>query len=114
MRMATSSGALRSKAAAEIRAEMGRQHLTQSGLATRLNKGQPWVSRRIGENADTPINLDDLEEFAAALNVPATQLLGWPGTGGDAGSTYHAATGRKVNGRPIVPVPRIAPDLVAA
>lgn len=75
--MTTSSGALRGKAAAEIRAEMGRKHLSQSALAKRLDRGQPWVSRRIGEHADTPITLDDLEEFASALNVSATQLLGW-------------------------------------
>lgn len=56
---------------------MGRKHLTQSSLAKRLNKAQPWVSRRIGEHADTSITLDDLEDFAQALDVPAIQLLGW-------------------------------------
>lgn len=65
---------------------MGRQHLNQSILAKRLGKAQPWVSRRIGEHADTAIDLDDLEAFAAALNVPATRLLGWADTSGHTGA----------------------------
>jgi transcriptional regulator with XRE-family HTH domain len=75
MRMATHSGALRNRVAAEIRAEMARQNLSQMQVAARLGQGQPWVSRRIKGNAS--LDLDDLEAFAAALNVPTHSLLGW-------------------------------------
>lgn len=61
--------------AAEIRAEMGRQKLSQVELAKKLGQAQPWVSRRI--NGSASLDLDDLESFAAALNVPTHKLLGW-------------------------------------
>lgn len=74
--MATnSSGATRARVAAEIRAEMGRQNLSQQQLAARMGQAQPWVSRRIKGNAS--LDLDDLDAFAAALNVPLHRLLGW-------------------------------------
>jgi transcriptional regulator with XRE-family HTH domain len=61
--------------AAEIRAEMGRQKLSQVELAKKLGQAQPWVSRRVSGSAS--LDLDDLEAFAAALNVPTHKLLGW-------------------------------------
>jgi transcriptional regulator with XRE-family HTH domain len=71
---------------------MGRQHLDQSSLAKRLGKAQPWVSRRVGKNADIALNLDDLEAFAAALNVPATRLLRWDEVRGQ--STWNVSPER--------------------
>lgn len=62
-------------AAAEIRAEMARQRLTQGQLAERCKRSQPWLSRRLaGERA---LTLDDLDVIAVALGVPAVRLL-WP------------------------------------
>jgi transcriptional regulator with XRE-family HTH domain len=75
MRMAHSSSGTRVKVAAEVRAEMARQRLSQVELAKRLGKGQPWVSRRV--NAEVAFDLDDLDLVAAALDVSLARLLGW-------------------------------------
>jgi transcriptional regulator with XRE-family HTH domain len=56
--------------AGEIRAELGRQRLTQIELAIRLGEKRSWVARRlIGE---TPITVTDLARIADALGVPAS------------------------------------------
>jgi transcriptional regulator with XRE-family HTH domain len=74
-RMATNREGLRARVAAEIRAEMARQNLSQMQVAAKLGQAQPWVSRRIKGSAS--LDLDDLEAFASALNVPTHKLLGW-------------------------------------
>ncbi len=73
--MATSSEGLARRVAAEIRAEMARQRITQVELANRLTRAQPWVSRRV--SGHVPLALDELEQIAAVLDVPLAQLFGW-------------------------------------
>lgn len=64
---------LAGRIAQEIRAEMSRQGVTQEALAARLG----WTQRRISYRltADHPVDATELEEIAAALDVPVTQLL---------------------------------------
>lgn len=59
--------------AAEIRAELGRQGLSQRELADRLGVMQWWVSRRAtGRQA---ITAGELVAVALALGVPVLKLL---------------------------------------
>lgn len=58
----------------EIRVEMARQRINQVELAARLHVAQPWVSRRL--SGKTPITVDDLDRFAAALRKPVEALVG--------------------------------------
>lgn len=50
---------LSQRVAAEIRAEMARQQVTQNRLAKKLGVTQPWLWRRV--KGEHPISLDDLE-----------------------------------------------------
>lgn len=59
--------------AAEVRAELARQALTQQELADRLGLTQWWVSRRV--TGLTPIGAAELVRIAEALNVPVIQFL---------------------------------------
>jgi transcriptional regulator with XRE-family HTH domain len=70
-----STGTLRHRVAGEVRAELARQRRSASWLARETDMGQTAVSRRL--IGDVPLDLDDLERFAAALNVPVTQFVGW-------------------------------------
>lgn len=60
--------------AAEVRAELGRQQLSQRRFALMLGVSYPWVNRRIGAT-DVEITLEDLERMAKALNVPVQRLM---------------------------------------
>ena len=59
--------------AAELRAEVARQNITQQQLGDRMGVRQWWVSRRL--TGDVPITVEDLVRFAAALGVPMSQFL---------------------------------------
>lgn len=60
-------------AATEVRAEMGRQRMSQAALAELLGRSQTYVWRRlIGE---VPFDLAELELIANKLGVPASQFL---------------------------------------
>ena len=61
-------------AAANIRAELGRQDMSRAALARQLGVTEMWLSRRI--NAHTPITVDELAMIAAALDVTPVALLG--------------------------------------
>jgi transcriptional regulator with XRE-family HTH domain len=63
---------LRARAAAEVRAEIARQQITQDGLAARLGVSQTWVSRRI--NGNTAFSTEDLDLVARALGVPVANF----------------------------------------
>lgn len=64
---------LQSYVAAEIRAEMARRRVSQVDLASALGRSNAWVSVRLsGKQA---IDLNDLEQMADALDVPADRLL---------------------------------------
>lgn len=62
------SGTLADHVAAQLRAEMGRQELTNEQLAARLGVSDMWVSRR--KQQKTQISMADVERLAEALNVP--------------------------------------------
>jgi transcriptional regulator with XRE-family HTH domain len=59
--------------AAEIRAELGRQRISQADLARRLGVSRPWVSRRL--NGDTALTIGDIATIADNLGVPVTHFV---------------------------------------
>lgn len=60
-------------AATEIRAEMGRQRISQTHLAKKLGRSQTYVWRRlVGE---VPFDLHELETVAEVLGVPVTRFV---------------------------------------
>lgn len=59
--------------AAEIRAEMARQRMSQATLAELLQTSQPTVSRRL--SGELPFDLAQLEQIATVLRVPMSRLL---------------------------------------
>ncbi len=61
------------QAAANIRAELGRQNKTRAALAREMGVTEMWLSRRV--NAQTPLTVDDLTRIANALDVATTDLL---------------------------------------
>lgn len=61
-------------AAANIRAELGRQDKSRAAFAREMGVSEMWLSRRI--NAQTPITVDDLARIADALDVTPLELLG--------------------------------------
>ena len=58
---------------AEIRAEMGRQKISQVELARRLNCAQSQLSRRL--QGLIPLSTDDIQQIAEALGIPLSQLM---------------------------------------
>lgn len=60
-------------AAAEVRAEMGRQRITGAALAKSLGVSDMYLSRRL--TGTVPFDLAEIERVAAALGVQVTQLL---------------------------------------
>lgn len=60
--------------AAEVRAEMARQRVSQSELAERLGRNQPWVSVRL--TGQVPFVVDDLNDVCRALGVSIVTLFG--------------------------------------
>lgn len=64
---------LAASTAREIRAEMGRQGVTQEVLADRLGCTQRLLSRRL--TAEVPIDTAELDRIAKALGVPVTNFL---------------------------------------
>jgi transcriptional regulator with XRE-family HTH domain len=67
------TGTLSERAATEVRAEMGRQRMTQSALGVVLGKSQAYVWRRV--MGKVPFDLAELEKIAAALGVPIETFL---------------------------------------
>jgi len=64
---------LSGRVAEEIRALMARRRVRQSNLARQLNVSEQWVSARL--LGKQPIDLNDLERIAAALQVDVVDLL---------------------------------------
>jgi transcriptional regulator with XRE-family HTH domain len=60
------------KVAAEIRAALARQRVTQSALADRLGVSQAWVSRRL--SGEVPLTIADITQIAADLGVEVSSL----------------------------------------
>lgn len=64
--------------AREIRAELGRQQLSQRRLALLMGATYQWVQRRLSIGAELELTVDDAQRIADALGVPVAQLLsGW-------------------------------------
>lgn len=59
--------------AREIRAELGRQRISQNELARRLRVTQNYLWRRMA--GQTPFSLDDVDAIAAELGVSPSDLV---------------------------------------
>jgi transcriptional regulator with XRE-family HTH domain len=59
--------------AAEVRAELARQQLTQRDVAKMLGMLQPSVQKRLA--GDVPFRAEELVMLAAALGVPVDRFL---------------------------------------
>lgn len=59
--------------AAEVRAEMARQRVSQAALAEHLGRTQQYVSRRIV--GEIPFDVADLEKIAQYLRVPISRFV---------------------------------------
>lgn len=60
--------------AANVRAELARKGISQSELAAKLNKSQPFISRRL--LARVPFDVAELAGIAAILEIPMAVLVG--------------------------------------
>ena len=54
--------------AQEIRAELGRQRLSASELARRMEVDQPWLQKRLA--GVIPLRVGEVMEIAALLKIP--------------------------------------------
>jgi transcriptional regulator with XRE-family HTH domain len=61
--------------AAEIRAEMARQGMSQRRLATLIGTNYTWCQRRISVGAELELTVDDVQDIAEALGVPVQRLM---------------------------------------
>jgi transcriptional regulator with XRE-family HTH domain len=59
--------------AGEVRAELGRQNLSQTYVCARLKWTQPYLSRRL--TGQVAFSTDDLEKIAEFLDVPVIRFL---------------------------------------
>jgi len=59
--------------AGEVRAQLGRQRLSNRQFAKLLGTTPTWVDRHL--NGKTPINADHLEQFTTVLGVSMEDLL---------------------------------------
>lgn len=64
------------RVASEIRAEMGRQSVTQTRIAEVLGISQPQVSLRLAGSIS--FSVPELERIAEALGVPVTNFFAEP------------------------------------
>src|SRR4051812_46032760 len=64
---------LSERVAEEIRAMLGRKHMSQAELARKLGQGPMWVSERL--RGVQTIDLMDLERIADALEVSPLELI---------------------------------------
>lgn len=62
------------RVAANVRAELARKGITQSDLAAKLNKSQPFISRRL--SGRVAFDVADLASIATVLDVSITSLVG--------------------------------------
>lgn len=56
-----------------IRAEMARRNHTQTSLASKLNRSQQFLSRRL--SGQVPFDIEDLLSIATALDIELAELL---------------------------------------
>jgi len=95
--------------AEEIRAMLGRKRMSQAHLARALGVSAMWISDRL--RGVQPIDLNDLERIARALQVPVGSLL--PGSINDGSArltvrpsrTHPRGRSASERTRPVSPVP---------
>ena len=63
----------REQVAAELRAHLARRRMSGRRLAKLLGESQTWVSRRLA--GQVPLDTDDLEKIAEALDLTPMELL---------------------------------------
>src|SRR6266542_655784 len=83
---------LRHLIAAEVRAEMARQQVTQVQLSRTIGMSQQSLSERL--RGKTPFTTDDLGEVGDALGVNPAKLLGGAPPADNGPGTRAATTGR--------------------
>lgn len=64
---------IRETVAGGVRAELARRRMSASELARQTGLKQSYLSRRM--TGETPFNVDDLAQIAAALRVPMSTLI---------------------------------------
>lgn len=91
---------LSERVAEEIRAWLGRRRMSQAQLSRQMGQSQMWVSDRL--RGIQPIGLDDLQRFAAALDVEVHDLL--PSREEAAQAAIPPLTTRRAFKHPYIPV----------
>lgn len=71
--MSNRPGLLAQRIAAELRAELGRQHMSRRTLAEKIGQSHVTVSRWV--NGDGPMSLDALDAICEALHITVADLL---------------------------------------
>lgn len=61
------------RVAANVRAELARKGITQTDLAAKLDKSQPFISRRL--SGRVAFDVSDLADIAEVLNIPMAVLV---------------------------------------
>ncbi len=61
------------RVAANVRAELARRGISQTALAAKLQKSQPFVARRL--SGRVALDVEDLAGIAAVLEIPMTELI---------------------------------------
>lgn len=61
------------RVAANVRAELARKGITQTDLAAKLAKSQPFVSRRL--SGLVPFNVAELAAIASVLDITVADLV---------------------------------------
>ena len=64
---------LQEHVAREVRAELGRQRMTQGALAAALGRSEAYTTRRL--SGEVAFKLDELEHVADILRVPVTGFI---------------------------------------
>ncbi len=61
------------RVAANVRAELARQGITQTALAAKLQKSQPFIARRL--SGRVALDIEDLAGISAVLDIPMAVLV---------------------------------------
>lgn len=67
---------LTQRVAAEIRAELARQQMSQRRLAELIGMDPALVNKRLTGGVARPFTITEIDRIATALGVPAARLLG--------------------------------------
>jgi transcriptional regulator with XRE-family HTH domain len=67
--------ALTESVSAKVREELKSRDISFRELARRMGVSQPYISRRLGEEPEVDLKLDEIEKIAVALDVPVDRFL---------------------------------------